>query len=127
MSGDNVVDPDNGRLFGAEAQHMIPMAVKNSARAERGRLLLQGIGFDLEARANKKLLLITPSTRDAILAAPQLVQNVFRKAGFGFNTHDSRQGDHVGYTEFSITALNELALQADAEKWDKTEIGRAHV
>ncbi len=125
MSGDNVVDPENGRLFGAETQHMIPMAIKTDPRALDGRLLLQGIGFDLEARANKKLLLVNPSTRDAILAAPQSVQNVFRKAGFGFNTHDSRQGNHAGYTEFSITALNQLALDANNKQWDNAARERA--
>lgn len=103
MSGDNLVDPDNGRLFGADAQHMIPLAVKTSPRVVDGRSLLQSIGFDLEARANKKLLLITPSTRDAISAASPAIQDVFRNAGFRWNIHDSRMGNHIGYTDLSLT------------------------
>ncbi|MEM8750673.1 MAG: calcium-binding protein, partial [Pseudomonadota bacterium] len=114
-----------GRLFGAEAQHMIPLQVLSDDRVKDGRALLDSIGFNLEWRANKKLLFISDRTRDAILAAPEAVQAVFKNAGFGFNTHDSERGNHTGYNDFVVVALNDLSADAEDKNWDATTRERA--
>jgi len=55
-----------GRQFGLEAQHLIPLEVEtNTVGAQEARDLLNSVGFDLEAKSNKKLLFISDTTRDA--------------------------------------------------------------
>jgi len=118
MSTENQTNPDNGRIYGAEVQHKISLAAMTSDDAVRARALLSSIGFNPEARANKVMLLINPDTVAAIQAAPQAVRDVLTNAGIGLNTHDSRLGDHVGYTKFVVGALNDLGQRADANGWD---------
>lgn len=118
MSTDNQTNPDNGRIYGAEVQHKISLAVLTSDDAGDARALLSSIGFNPEARANKVMLLINPDTVAAIQSAPQAVRDVLTNAGIGLNTHDSRLGNHVGYTDFVVGALDDLGLRADANGWD---------
>jgi hypothetical protein len=114
-----------GRYFGLEVQHQIPLDIRNNVDAEDARSILTSIGFNLEANANKKLVFINPAMRDAILAAPAAVQNVFRNSGIGFNIHDSKLGNHPGYSSFVLTALNQLGKDADAFGWNTTARERA--
>ena len=118
-----------GRVFGFEIQHLFPNAIisEDSVPAENARLLLSSIGFDVEWRGNKMPLLINPFTRDAILAAPEAVRQVFVKAGFGFNWHDSQTsgGNHPGYNRFIIDTLGDTYDRANMEGWNDTAKERA--
>ena len=45
---------------------------------------------------------------NAILNGPEAIKNMYVKAGFGFNRHDSQSsgGNHPGYNQFLIDALS---------------------
>ncbi len=70
-------DPRN-RILGVEVQHIFVTAIETriSDEADRARAFLQSIGFDLESRSNKVALLARVNVRDAILNAPDEVQQV---------------------------------------------------
>ena len=75
-----------------EIQHLFPSEIRSNtsdANAVRANQFLVDVGFDLESRGNKMALLATPAMRDALLNAPEAVQQAFRDAGFGFNTQNS--------------------------------------
>ncbi|MGL5838596.1 MAG: hypothetical protein ACRCY3_08865, partial [Sphingorhabdus sp.] len=119
-------DPRN-RILGVEVQHIFVSEIANSDSAARGYALLQSINFNLESRSNKVALLARNNVRDAILNAPNAVQEVFIDAGFGWNTQNSfnNPNAHPEYNAFNIEALNELARDADAFGWDRQAKERA--
>lgn len=69
-------DPRNRRL-GVEAQHIFVSEIARNDTAAKGFALLQSINFNLESRSNKVVLLARPNVRDAILNAPDAIQEVF--------------------------------------------------
>jgi hypothetical protein len=106
-----------GRFFGLEVNHKFPFEIETRPDALKARQLLASINFDVESAVNKKPLFVSEATRNAIKATPEIAE-VFRKAGVGFNVHDSRQGSHPGYSDFVLGALNSLGVQAEAEGWN---------
>lgn len=95
-----------GRFFGYEIQHILPEQILNRATqaAQNADDFLRSIDFNIQARGNKIPLLSGELVRNAILAAPQAIQDIFTNAGFGFNRHDSQAsgGNHAGYNQFII-------------------------
>ncbi|MEM5585778.1 calcium-binding protein [Roseibium sp. AS2] len=112
-----------GRLFGFEANHIIPKEAISgtSLQALAARDLLNDINFNVEARANKMMLFISDAARDAVLAAPDAVQNVFKDAGFGFNTHDSNKGSHAAYNSFVLQTLSEIQNASILNGWESAD------
>ena len=70
-------DPRN-RILGVETQHIFvsEIATRTGVAADNARRLLTSINFNLKSRGNKVILLARTNVRDAILNAPNAVQQV---------------------------------------------------
>ena len=119
-------DPQRIYFLGFEIQHIFFTALANSAAGTSGGLLLQSIGFNLDARSNQLGVFKNTQTLAALRNAPANIQQAFAAAGFGWNTQnstgnaDSQVNAHPQYNAFNIAALNRLADDAKPENGNWT-------
>jgi hypothetical protein len=120
-------DPQRARFLGYEIQHIFASEILTSTDAEPALRLLQSLGFDFESRSNKIALLRSSDTLVALKNGAPALRQAFADAGFGENIHDSRAsgGNHPGYNDFNIRALNRIAQQAEIENWTPESKQRA--
>jgi Ca2+-binding RTX toxin-like protein len=114
---------DNAIIYGYEIQHKLASEIWTSRESKEARDLLTSLGFKPEDRSNKLALLRDPGTRDALMR-DAATKSILEKAGFGFNTQNSKSGPdrfHRGYNAFQIDTLNDIArnpgFEANAKKF----------